>query len=286
MSRERRSGRLAPAAIALAWLAVLLVATMTDRAAQPDAPLTNLDIVRMTADHVPTAEIVTAIEKAAKTDFDLDPDVVLELRRAGVAGEVIEAMRRAQPAGKPASPAAAPTGNGPLELSFEPAEATDDTDRTAVVMAQDRSGKPTSVAFFVYCVDPTHVPDLWWDQTPLSSNFPRHRLLWFHEATVPSEKRHGRRFIALDLPRSTTIEVPAGIHPLEFGVAARSGLGPWLPLARAEASLKTTPTAGNRVTLRVRTNRIGRDDRNGSAESPYSCDILRIDTLETKTPAP
>ncbi len=279
MRHEGRSR--VPAAGSLLILAGLmtLAATQTGTPA-PAAPLTNEDIVRMTSAGTPPESIIEAIQGARVVAFDLEPEIVIELRRAGVAEAVIEAMKKARP-DEPAPPEPAASGiTGRLEMIFEPAETASDDDRTAVLLAKDRSGKSTSAAFYVYCVDPTHVPDLWQNLTPLASGFPRHRLLWFHEATVPSKKRHGREFHALELPHSVTLDVPAGIHPLEFGVAARSGLGPWISLAETAATLKVTPAAGSRVVLRVRTKRAGgeREDK----ESPYSCDILRIESLDQR----
>lgn len=275
---KRDAHRLLLAVMLLALAALPAPSATPTEPTGATAPLTNEDIVRMTSQGTPAATIIQTIEQARTVAFDLDPDIVVELRRAGVDDTVIEAMRRVQPRA-PAPPATAtPAAEGRLELVFEPAESDDDTGRTAVLLAKDRSGKDTTAAFYVYCVDPTHVPDQWQSRTPLASGFPRHRLLWFHEATVPSKKRRGREFRALELPPSVGIEVPEGIHSLELGVAARSGLSPWISLASTTATLKITRTAGSRVVLKVRTNHAGREE--GGEESPYSCDILRIESIE------
>jgi len=76
---------------------------------KPDAgaakpPLVNEDVIRMAKAGVDEDSIVTAIQDAAKVNFDLSPDGLIALANAGVKGKIATAMRaRAKQAQRRAS---------------------------------------------------------------------------------------------------------------------------------------------------------------------------------------
>jgi hypothetical protein len=76
---------------------------------KPDAgaakqPLANEDVIRMAKAGVDEDSIVTAIQDAAKVNFDLSPDGLIALANAGVKGKIATAMRtRAKQAPRRAS---------------------------------------------------------------------------------------------------------------------------------------------------------------------------------------
>jgi len=152
-------------------LLVLSSASATPVVAEDPRPLTNVDVVRMNARRVPREDILRAIREAPAVDFELDPDVVVELRRAGISEPIIEAMREAMRAAArrspgsaspgpaafdvpgstvgdetPPSPEASPPGSGgvrTLILMFEGDPADEPMDRTAVYFRSGSAAPPS-----------------------------------------------------------------------------------------------------------------------------------------------
>ena len=269
-TRSRIALRLTLAALATAVIVCHAMASGTPPAA---GALTNEDVVRMTAARMPAEAIVKAIRDARTTAFDLEPDVVEELRRANVADSVIEAMRRAQPA-PPAAPPTLRPPEGKLVLVFE-GDRSKPYDWTAVAPARDREGDDLSLAFFAFCLDPTHVPDHWQALTPLAEGFPRHHLIWVQEAIVPFKQDSRGGLFYLDLPQSHELPIAAGRHPLMFGVAGRAGARAWVNMTSAEALVQAWPGADTRIRIAVRTKK-GISGLAAGA-SPYTCKILEVD---------
>jgi hypothetical protein len=90
----------------------LIAAFLLFLAAQAPA-LTNADIVRMIAAKLGDGVIVTAIQDAARTNFDVSVDGLIALKQAGASDTVIHAMQRAAAAPPrvpptPPAPAAVP----------------------------------------------------------------------------------------------------------------------------------------------------------------------------------
>lgn len=224
--------------------------------------LTNESIVRMTARGMTPGEIVDSIRAAESSDFDLDPEVVTELRRAGVAEAVIDAMRAAQPSSEPPPPRAESPEPGSLELIFEP------NDTAPAIPARDPEGRSVRLAFYLFCTQPTHAPDMWHTRTPFSGGFPRHHLIWTFDTTRPREGRKKIPWIELDLPERVETSLTAGDHRIEAGLAARIGNDDWIPLASAATRLLTAPGEPARIRIRVRT-------RTGRVPS-YSCEIMEV----------
>jgi hypothetical protein len=269
------------------WSALCILLLLTGTALPDDAaPMTNEDVVRMTGERVATGAIISAIRRAPATRFDLDPEVVIELRHAGVADAVIEAMREAHAASLPPGTAAAPAspadsstatggeGNAarvPLVLSFVPwsdRRPPEPGGRPQVeAPARDSSGVPLALAFYLMCLDPTHVPDGWM-ASPLAGGYPRHHLLWFHEAR-PVEEPGSVTRLKLDLPEDLPLQIEPGAHTLHLGLAARRGEEPWGPLAEAWVRLKE----GNASPIKLRVAVSGRSGGRRTRSSGYRCRV-------------
>ncbi len=228
----------------------------TSPAQSAAVPMTNEDVVKMTARGDTPEEIIQMIEQAVAVDFDLDPEIVAELRTAGVAPSVMQAMMRAQKKSPPARPGA-PRSLGAIELIFEKDARAAESKNTAVMFAQDWNDRKVSLAFYVYCLDSLHVPDMWQAATPLASNFPRHHLLWFHEEIAPHKHTRRGDLVALRLPDRASVPAEEGTHPLGVGVAARAGDLPWERLAETEATIEVMPGRPSRLTVRVKTRGTG-----------------------------
>jgi len=263
----------------LALLAGLTIVLATD------APLTNVDVVRMTAGGMAPEEIIRVIQSAGSTRFDLDPEIVEELLRAGVARSVVEAMRLAQP-GTPASPSAAPTAEARIVIALLRESAEGKKPGILVPRAGEHS-RDASLAFYVLCVEPTHVPDAWSSRSPLGTRFPRHRLLWLHEASQPREGPDRLHLVAVDVPDRQAISLPAGHHVLEIGVAARTEELSWFPLASATARIELTAARPLEILVRLQTADLGLKALREGRVPSYECEIAGIRPVEKVTdPAP
>src|SRR6058998_1172832 len=101
-------------------LVLLILAPRAPSAGDEEEGLTNEDVVRMVANGTTEEEILHAIG-SSRARFDLEPDILLELRRAGVPERVLRAMRERQ-AVSSAVPAPAPSpvalAKGRVELEF------------------------------------------------------------------------------------------------------------------------------------------------------------------------
>lgn len=80
-------------------VSLLVVAPWLLVAQQPRAPITNADVVSMTKSGLGEQTIVLAIQQGS-TNFDTSPQTLVELKKAGVADAVLNAMLSApKPAG-------------------------------------------------------------------------------------------------------------------------------------------------------------------------------------------
>jgi len=200
------------------------------------APVTNEEIVRMVAAGRLEAEILRVISASA-VDFDLDPEILTEMRRVGVSEKILSAMRERQAlVGAPPPPTSALSAvrRGKVELTFAPTgKSAKQSVRPSFLMvrdyprwAKDRLPLPATaeiedLALFVACTTPDHVPDHWQDRTPLK-DFLRHELLVFHAGSHPG-KTKGFAVVFLDVPAILTVDLPAGDHRLVVGVAMKVG---------------------------------------------------------------
>jgi hypothetical protein len=223
----RTPARVLALLVAAAWAGAILgenSATVLDDEA----------VVGMLLKGRPETEVLKAIESASRVSFDLEPDMIRELKAAGVSDKVLEAMRRrqAEMASAPhAAPVPGPTGK--LQIRFRPAkdnkpqepilfQVIKKTPRWAAEeMGMVQRPEVDDLAFFLLCTRPDHVPDHWQDQTELK-DFTRHEKLLFRSGSHPS-KSHGFEVVQLDLPPSLTLDVAQGEHRLVVGVAAKAG---------------------------------------------------------------
>ncbi|HET9481730.1 MAG TPA: hypothetical protein VFP98_08240 [Candidatus Polarisedimenticolia bacterium] len=257
----------------------------------PNRPLSNEDIVRMTAGGMSPSRIIQAIEQARAVAFDLDPDILIELRRARVVDPVIEAMkeaaRRAPPSASPLPAEAAEAAPAHLEIRFDRPADRGDAEGTAAIRSRDGKGRELSLAFFVYCLEPTHAPDLWQTKSPLGESFPRHHILYYLDRNgsigrPDSAGRPGGVFLALPA-EPVTVDTEPGTHVITVGVAARAG-GDWLPLASSDGRLQTVAGATSRLVVRLKTR--GSFNRPPRSGSMHICEIVRIESPPVPEAAP
>jgi hypothetical protein len=285
-SRSKSITLLSGLAAGLLLVAALCGAAQTDGPTDDAGPsMTNVDVVKMVSEHLPIEEIIRAIRAADRTAFDLDPDMLTELRRAGVPEQVIEAMTKAQQgrAMPDAAAAVAAPAVGTIELEFVKEMNESLPDGTAVSLAKDWNDRQVALSLFIYCFDPLHVPDLWQSRTPLKK-FPRHHLLWFHEDTRPWRDNRKGGMVYLDLPEKTRIEASAGVHTIEFGVATRAGDLDWTRLAGSQATVEVKPGMLSRLVIQVKSRRAGRIDMAFGGTPEVVCSLVRVDPPATLKP--
>lgn len=236
--------------------------------------LDNEDVVGMTARGMEAGAIIRTIREAPDVEFDLDPEVVVELRRAGVAEAVIEAMRdemrerHRDPEPRPPDPGETITGR--FRILFDVNEDLDEGLNSIILPEKNEKGEKTSLAFYVFCIEPTHAPHMWQTLTPLSVNFTRHHTLLFHQATVP----YKRGLVFLGKPAGGPVAATEGRHVIHVGVAARLGENDWLQVADAEGILEVKQGQTASLTVRLRTHR-SRGQVAGAAGMPvFECEIL------------
>ncbi|HYV18248.1 MAG TPA: hypothetical protein VFC25_04375 [Verrucomicrobiae bacterium] len=235
----------------------LLLAAGSKPVPAPDpAPLTNEDIVRLSAYGTSEAVILDTIRNR-KADFDLDPGVVSELQRVGVTERVIEAMRRRQ-LEAPLHPGAAAPAPAPLAATPTPARITLTFDETSVkkdppqiyALTTLPKGAPrpddsevgtvSDLALAILCTSGDHVPDHWDRRTPIEGA-PRHELLLFRAGST-RRKEHGFEVIALDRTPVEGVPLPPGSHALVIMLAGKqSGSGTWRPMAADPIRVEAEP---------------------------------------------
>lgn len=255
--------RWAPAAIALFLL--LHPAVADDR--PPDSRLlTNEDIVRLVING--TDERVILEEIATRpVEFDLQEEVLVELRLVGVNDRLIEAMRGRQRdmsgsrGGDPASPDPSrperPSGSIVVTLVADDGDGDEDNSTPFAVKALPPSveslpgveiGRVSDLALAVLCRTAAHVPDHWDIRTPIEEA-PRHGVLFFQPASRP-DKVKKFEILRLDLAGTPPIEVAAGRHSLIIALAGRSaGSGAWQLLASDSITVDVRPGDTVRVAL-------------------------------------
>jgi hypothetical protein len=231
-------------------------------------PLTNEDVVRLTAYGTSEAVILDTIHQR-RADFDLDAGVVAELERVGVTARVIEAMRRRQ-AEAPVHPGAPPPAPAPLAAVPPPARVALKFDETptkkdppqiyALTSLPKGAPRPddseigtvTDLALAILCTSGDHVPDHWDRRTPIEGA-PRHELLLFR-AGFTRRKEHGFEVIALDRTPVEGLPLPPGSHALLVMLAGRqSGSGTWRPLAADPVRVEAEPGKEIELVLDART---------------------------------
>jgi len=271
-------------------IVAMLLAT-APAAAQPEArPLTNEDVVRMIMHGVHEADVLEAIATRPPL-FDLSPEVVEELGKAGISGRVIEAMRRRQatiaPSGRPnAAPPVAAAGSAPVEaamtprgtlrIAFEkPVDPRHPSETTAIAlkslphgverMPGEEVGLMSDMALAVLCRTADHVPDNWDARTPLIGAA-RHEVLLFSPGSAV-DKRRGYELLYLAHAERYDVSLAEGRHRVVVAAAGHeTGPGTWRILASDEAQVEVM--AGKTTLLTVRAS----SRLHGSAMTGYAVD--------------
>lgn len=231
-------------------LLILLALASPARTAEDEPasgpPLKNVDVVRMVMAGLADDTIIARI-RSSSVDFDLAPDVVTELKRAGVSDRVVSEMT-ARAAASPAETASDRTSKPPeptgwIEVTFDVDPALDPASNSVVAPAKvpapseeegtgadviaapnhgDRNASlvPVRLSFVLICDVPSHVEDHWRTRSPLQ-RVGRHRLLMLEPSTrtVPGQDQ----FVYLELPASWKAKVPAGTHEGFVGASVRLG---------------------------------------------------------------
>lgn len=210
------------------WL--LLALTLSEAPADPEPPLTTEAVVQMYARGLPQETILGEIS-ARQVDFDLDDEMLAELRAAGLPAVLIQAMldrtaRERVAAGPREAPAQAP-GPPRLRVLFNPDRRDGKPELLRLTGEElDRfaeDGALEDVAIFLACLTPTHVPDHWRAQSALGRDFdgmPRHRLLAFVGGAAHRERSGEPDQLELAIPPELEVELQAGVeHDLMLGIA-------------------------------------------------------------------
>lgn len=233
-----------PAVLAVLVLLANSATAVPADAPDGEAPLTNEDIVRLVMTGTDEKAIADLIAER-RVDFDLDTEMIAELRTAGVGEAVLEAMRRRQaamprPRLDPLPPPDRGT-TGTLLVSFAAPPAGEDKAEHSLIAAKTiPKGAPVprdlevglvdDLALAVICTTSHHVPDHW-DTRSALEGAPRHALLLFAPGAAAARKK-GFEILYLDYAEEYRIEVPEGRHALQFVAAGRGlGSGAWRLLA-------------------------------------------------------
>jgi len=222
---------------ALALLVALLALAGAALAAEPPAPLTNEDVVRMIASGASEAAILDAVRTRACA-FDLSEEMVEELKLAGVSPAVLAAMaaRATKPVPAELPPERVPVGAVLVTVTLPertlkaPAWADEDVKERLALPKENAQREVRDLAVFLACEATTHVPDQWRSKTPLgrdmSPGLRRHEMLAFVAGDTPAGKPP-----RLVLPHQIEVRIDGTEpHDLVLGVAARIG-DRWVQLA-------------------------------------------------------
>jgi hypothetical protein len=203
------------------------------------------DVVRLFVQGVSTEDLIGRIE-TSQVDFDLNEEMLDELRQAELAEEVIEAMvQRQRQLHPPVTPEielapedVAPQAGLTVRLTLQGGTSLrkGDLDRGMRVAdlvppdtlkqlgVRDPEARITNVALYVACHSSTHVPDHWRGQTPLGRDFhsvTRHKMLAFHSEAIP-DNADERTVLNLEIPEKIAVELdPTEEHDLSAGVAVQ-----------------------------------------------------------------
>jgi hypothetical protein len=202
-------------------------------------PLTEEEIVRMFVAGATSEEMVREIE-SREPELDVSPEMLDELRQAGLPRAVIDAMVRRQRLAdnaRRAQEASEQAGTNPvLRIVFDTSQSVSVAGRIDPQLAAEweLGNAPeertfADVALYVACHTGDHVPNQWRNKSPLGRDFSsmrRHRLLEFVTATtgkVEDERPAGRR-VKLQLPAEIEIPLEPGIaHDITLGLAVQIG---------------------------------------------------------------
>jgi len=191
-------------------LLLLLLCIGISFGAQEAGVVRNEDVVRWFVAGTTEQEL---IERIASTDaeFQLDEDMLAELRIAGLPETVIQTMISRQQEMNPEPPEAQQDDTAPapsvlvirFNRDWKKKKSTsrpslrllDEIDPALIgpLELRETDRRFTDLALFVFCRTSDHVPDQWRSKSPLGRDFvltPRHRMLQFEAGAerVPANK--------------------------------------------------------------------------------------------------
>lgn len=251
--------------VAAALFGSLLLARIPTVQGADTPALTNEDIVRLLMTGTPEQAVIETI-RARPADFDLAPDIVGELRAAGVSDRILEAMRQRQAAmprrEPPPTPEPSPTPTGLLEVRFaQDAGGGKPSEHTAIALKSLPRGMPreggtevsemTDLALAILCTSADHVPDHWEERSPVR-NAPRHELLLFRPASAVDRVK-GAEILYLDHQPTYQVSLPEGNHNIQIAaVGKQAGSGTWRLLSTDGARIAVLGGRTTRLTVRAR----------------------------------
>jgi len=272
------------------------IATAREGSPGEGPPLTNEEIVRMVMTRSPETAILETIARRPVA-FDLDPEVIEELRGAGVSTAILDAMRRRQ-AEMPQAPMTplsqdAAAARGTLEVVFE-SDPGDDTpaSRSAIAL---RSLPPTmrrpgglevaeyrDMALAILCTTTDHVPDHWDTRSPVAGP-PRHEMILFAPGSGTTRDR-GFEILYLDRKDLYNAEVAAGRHDIKIAAAGRqSGSGTWRFVAIDGARLTVFPGLTTRVRVKAHSRVRGSSMKGYEMDTAWK--VVAVEMPEEAPPA-
>jgi hypothetical protein len=278
--------------------------------------ITNQDVVRMVSSGMPEERILARIRESSAA-YDLSPDMIDELKLAGVSETILGAMRERARKVEGAGPASSgkdtgrdpgPPAKGWIEIVFDDDPSLQPAENSVAAPAEipDPNSKipgKVELAFVVICTHPVHVPDHWDAASPLGPAIGRHQVLFFEPSTAQTvPKKKERVFAYLRHPASWRIEAEADEHRGVVGVAARIGsIGPYALIAGAPyEKLIVGQGLATRIEVRMRAEmsrmKAGRDPLRPMKSDPglriigsaaaLSGDLLNRISLKVSPPAP
>ena len=196
-------------------------------------PLQEQDVVRWVMDGVETDTILQRLSTSETTGFQLDTEMLAELKAAGLSDSILEAMQAAQQRSRSSTE---PTENSiewETSMTAMALGSRGDTEdpptlyhsavftREDLVLAVDpeATSRPPieDLIFFVGCRRDTHAPDQWRTKTILGDDYflvPRHRLLWAQSSAelLPGSSLPLKKKLRAALMGARPTLVPTGLQ--------------------------------------------------------------------------
>ncbi len=276
--------------------AILALALGSMVSASGPPVITNEDIVRLVA-HGTSEKAVLAAIAEHPVRFDLEPDVVEELRVAGVNDRVLEAMRRRQAAmPREKAPPVVPAPSlpaGRVEILFDAAlDPKDPVESSAVAIRKLPKGvtrpgglevaEVTDLALAVLCTTPDHVPDHWDTHTQITGG-PRSEAILFHPGSRPTRTK-GFDLLYLDREGIDSAPLAPGRHTLVVALAGRqAGSGSWRILASDTVRVEASADRPVRITLKTGSHLRGSTMTGYKVEQEWK--VVSVDPPESDTRA-
>jgi hypothetical protein len=222
----------------MVWRLLLTTALLAVPAAAREGdefiPMTAEEVVRLHVSGESAEAIVAEIERR-RPDFDLSPEMLVELRRTGLPASVMDAMIERQ---KDLDPAELPERESPrtvpLTIRFDPTTISVRGRINPQMAAELELGTApedryfAGLAIYLVCLTADHVPDQWRSHTPLSDDelmpIQRHRLLALLATPARAEGENTGGRARLRVPATIEVAIEPGVeHDLMLGLALHIG---------------------------------------------------------------